>query len=201
MARNGGTPWEREVCRRLSFWWTGDPNQSVFWRSATSGARATVRGRRGLRTAGGHGDIAATDAGAQPLTDLIMIECKKGYAKATLHDLLDRLPSHRSPFEDWALKAQEQSEAAGIPHWIIVARRKGKNPVVVMRQLLYNALVKGCGMTEMLLDGQACVTVRFRTKGNALCVRLVAMTLDDFLAAVIPDRIRKMAKAHKRNAS
>lgn len=79
--RNKGSPFEREICLLLTKWWLrdDDPEDTIFWRTAGSGGRATVRGKRGRRTSKQHcGDIAALDDQGRALTDLITFELKRG---------------------------------------------------------------------------------------------------------------------------
>lgn len=70
-----GSVYERAACRRLSLWVTGLRSDEVFWRAATSGAKATVRSRSGGTTKQA-GDIAAVDPAGQPLLDRFVVECK-----------------------------------------------------------------------------------------------------------------------------
>lgn len=201
MARNGGSAFERLVCKRLSAWWTGDESASCFWRTAGSGARATVRGRRGMRTAGGHGDIAATDAGAQPLTDLVMMELKKGYKGDTLHDLLDRKKRHGCTWEDWVVKASEQSQAAGIPYWMVIAHRTAKQPVVVMPAVLMGGLNKV--RDPNLSSPTRFVAVEFQTHAtkSRLAFSLRCLLLEEFLWTYTPDMVRRLHEEHRRKVS
>lgn len=199
MARNGGSAFERHVCKRLSAWWTGDDAASCFWRTAGSGARATVRGRRNLRTAGGHGDIAATDADAQPLTDLIMIELKRGYKGDTLHDLLDRQPRHGCTWEDWVVKARQQSREAGIPWWMVIAHRTSKVPVACMSWELKRSL-EGVG-AFMEDTPYPSLEIDFYSNKGGETFFLKCMLLDTFLDMVTPDHIRELHKQHRRKVS
>lgn len=119
-----GSVYEREVCGKLSRWWTDNSRDDVFWRSSGSGARATVRAAAGRQTAGQHGDIAAIDPIGFPLVQMMTIEVKRGYKAATIHDLLDRKQSAAmQEFERFVLQAQTSSEAAGTPYWMLITRR------------------------------------------------------------------------------
>lgn len=119
-----GSAYEREVCGKLSRWWTYGERDDVFWRSSGSGARATNRAAAGRQTYGQHGDIAATDPMGSPLTENLTIEIKRGYKAATIHDLLDRKPTAAvQEFEGFVLQASNSSRAAGSRWWMLITRR------------------------------------------------------------------------------
>lgn len=67
-----GGRYEREISVALSQWITGGARDDVFWRSAMSGGRATVRGTD-VRQAG---DICAVAPEGHVLCDRYFIECK-----------------------------------------------------------------------------------------------------------------------------
>lgn len=73
-----GAGFERSVCQRLSLWVSGMAREDVFWRSAMSGGRATVRRNlnRGPQHTAHAGDITATHALGHLLLDHFLIECK-----------------------------------------------------------------------------------------------------------------------------
>jgi len=71
-----GSTFEREMCKKLSLWVSEGKHDDLFWRSAMSGGRATVRAKKGQTTASGHGDITAVTPGGNVLTDKYVIECK-----------------------------------------------------------------------------------------------------------------------------
>ena len=71
-----GGQFERDVCKMLSLWVSDRTNDDLFWRSAMSGGRATVRAQKGKSTASGHGDITAVTPGGNSLTNHFVIECK-----------------------------------------------------------------------------------------------------------------------------
>lgn len=71
-SKQKGGSFEREVCVALSKWLTNGKSEDVFWRSAMSGGRATVR-KGAVRQAG---DITAVASEGHILTDNLYIECK-----------------------------------------------------------------------------------------------------------------------------
>lgn len=79
-----GSAFERTVCKSLSKWWTNNEHSQVFWRSASSGGRATrVKGIDQF------GDVVAIEASGFPLTDILVIEAKKGYGNWSPFDIVD----------------------------------------------------------------------------------------------------------------
>src|SRR5882672_9435645 len=96
MAKGG--QFERDMCKAFSLWWTEGKHEDWFWRTAGSGARATVRAKQGKRTSGHGSDMCSTHPKANVLTRLITFEFKKGYNRCTLGDLLDR-PRRLKPQE------------------------------------------------------------------------------------------------------
>src|SRR3954464_11883516 len=85
-----GASFERDLCKRLSLWWTDGERDDVFWRTSQSGGRATSRTKKGKKTKNSYGDICAVDPIGQPLLDLITFEVKRGYNKDSFTDLLDK---------------------------------------------------------------------------------------------------------------
>jgi hypothetical protein len=71
-----GGNFEREICKRLSEWVSDGKSDDLFWRSAMSGGRATVRKKKNQETASGQGDITAVTPAGNILTDRFVIECK-----------------------------------------------------------------------------------------------------------------------------
>lgn len=71
-----GSGFEREICKRLSLWVSDGVHDDLFWRSAMSGGRATVRFKKGVDTSSGQGDITAVTTEGNQLTDYSTIECK-----------------------------------------------------------------------------------------------------------------------------
>lgn len=78
MAKGGN--YEREIFKKLSLWWTNNERDDVFWRTNSSGARATQRKKGGKDTAYQAGDMTFTDPIGEPLVKIWNVECKTGYA-------------------------------------------------------------------------------------------------------------------------
>ena len=59
-----GGEFERKICRVFTKWITGQDKPEIFWRSATSGAKATQDHKKGHKSKMG-GDIVAVDRQGQ----------------------------------------------------------------------------------------------------------------------------------------
>ena len=53
-----GNSFERKIAKKLSLWWSNNKDDSVFWRSASSGAWATNLKKKGIIVKEQSGDIA-----------------------------------------------------------------------------------------------------------------------------------------------
>lgn len=126
-----GGAYEREMCRRLSEWWSDGDRDDLFWRSSQSGGRATQRAKKGKKTAGSYGDIAALDPLGQELLNIVTIEIKRGYTSAHIHSLLDRKPKHTvQEFESFVLQAEAAAERAETKWWWLITRRDQREAMI-----------------------------------------------------------------------
>jgi hypothetical protein len=71
-----GAQFERDVCKELSLWVSGHAREDLFWRSAMSGGRATVAGRKGKHLASQAGDISSVDPLGGNFISKFYVECK-----------------------------------------------------------------------------------------------------------------------------
>ena len=78
-----GSQFERDICKALSLWVSKGVSIDLYWRSAMSGGRATVK-RGQVRQAG---DITAVAPEGHALTDKFYVECK-AYKTLTLDCLV-----------------------------------------------------------------------------------------------------------------
>jgi hypothetical protein len=187
-----GSVFEREFCVKLSQWWSDHSRDDLFWRTAGSGARAKVRGRRGSRTHGQHGDICATHPSAEPLIDLLTIELKRGYSNHTMADLLDK-PRHAAlqTWEKWLLQCEESAQNAGSFSWLMVQRRDKRVPVVFFPYNLSEQLEDlGCVFPDPCFSFRVTVEGRRRHFGEIV----TATTLFNWFDCVSPQDIRLLAQ-------
>lgn len=186
-----GSEFERSICKQLSLWWTENLRDDVFWRTSNSGGRATVRGRKGKKTAGQYGDVCATDQIGQPLLDVMVCELKRGYSKYTVQDLLDA-PDHAAvqEYEKWIRQAMTSQMEACSMSWLIVTRRNKRTALVIFPTYLLSAL-RGQGAFANQPVPIMRLTMDLDDNELDLCI----MCLDDFLSGVKPEQIVRLSRA------
>lgn len=124
MKSKKGGAFERSLCYQLSYWWTGDPDSCVMWRTSQSGGRATIRSRKGKQTSGHHGDICATDPVAEPFFRMFALEAKRGYNRYSIQDILDKpRKATKQEYEKWLEQAEQSRKGSGARFWLIVFKR------------------------------------------------------------------------------
>ena len=127
-----GAEFERDICKKLSLWWTEGERDDVFWRTSGSGSRATTRGKLSIDTAYSHGDVTFIDPIGKPFIDACLIELKRGYTDSiSILDLLDR-PSGKMRLVEWWDKAHEEKVFSGRKWTIIIFKRNRREPCVLM---------------------------------------------------------------------
>lgn len=110
-----GSSFERQICKALSKWWSGDDKKQVFWRSASSGGRATrVKGIDQF------GDIVAIEQSGFPLTNIVVIELKKGYGHWSPFDGVDG-PSRI--FDSFCKQVGRDKKASNRPYSFLIFQR------------------------------------------------------------------------------
>lgn len=127
-----GSEFERQLCKKLSMWWSNGTRDDLYWRSSMSGGRATIRGRQHKSTAGHYGDITSTDTVGRELTQLFVLEAKRGYQECSVGDLLDAGPRNKPMIEEWFQQAIHERELAQVPGWLLITRRNNRETVVFM---------------------------------------------------------------------
>lgn len=125
---NKGSPFEREIARKLSLWWSDGQADDWFWRTAGSGGRATNRAKSGKSTANGGGDICAQTKEAQNLLDKVTFELKRGYNTATISDLLDNDGGVMGKFIE---QARRSASLAGTPYWAVIHKRDRREALLI----------------------------------------------------------------------
>jgi len=135
--RTKGGAFEREVAVTLSKWWSGGARDDVFWRTAGSGGRATVRRKKGKATRFSSGDITFTDPIGRPLIELFNIECR-----------------WRREFRLVGVLYDVGAEADWLRHWAKVARdakASARQPLLVIKQ--------NRGEPTVWMTGEACAAL------------------------------------------
>jgi hypothetical protein len=186
-----GQNFEREICTRLSRWWTDGRRDDVFWRSAGSGARATTRSKRGRQTANQHGDVTAVDSIGAPLIDLFTIEIKRGYSDSTCQDLLDRREGAAELYyERWIINAMRDCQLAGAAGWLLIVRRDRHEPLIWMEVVTRSLF----DQFRTDLRVQPCCTMTIRLRKPKVQVTIFGMTLENFLMNVKPQTMVELGK-------
>jgi len=179
-----GSEFERQICKRLSKWWTDEERDDVFWRSQTSGARATTRGKSGLKTFGQYGDIQACDPCGQTLLDVFTIEVKRGYSSACICDMLDKPDSAaQKELDKFIEQVQEDTRKAGSLYWMVIWQRNRRQPVVVTSFRICRNLPQLKKVPHL----------RGKLRMNSgKCQTLFSCTLEDFLSLVTRNDVECM---------
>ena len=125
-----GSPFEREISKEISFWWSDGERDDLVWRTASSGGRATTRFEsQNLMTQYGFGDLCPTHGDIVPLFDLFLFEVKRGYnSKLDLMEEID-LPSNlvKTPqIWEWWTTACRDASRAGRPESMIIGKRDNR---------------------------------------------------------------------------
>lgn len=119
-----GSSFEREICRQLSLWWTDEKRDDIFWRSASSGGRATQRMKQGKFTAGACGDICAVDPKGNRLMKMFTIELKCGRSHGNPGDLIDsRGLITKDKWIQTMIQAMTSARDARSQSWLIISHR------------------------------------------------------------------------------
>lgn len=184
---NKGGNWERTFSKFLSLWWSNGKRDDVFWRSQTSGGRATQRKKSGQDTFGQYGDIAAVHPKGRPLLEVICFELKNGYHTTHAINVVDSPGNNEKQFTEWVTKAHRDAERSGSFSWALVHQRKGRCPVVYFPARLWSLL----NLQNEVFSSDLSLSSEFYPE-RIFCVRM-----DEFFQAVTPERVRKQRKRIK----
>ena len=166
MAKNSkakGSAFEREICKKLNKWWAPGVADQVFWRSVSSGGRATVSGNVDQ-----YGDICAIHPLGFDFTKKVIIEAKKGYGTWSPFDCIDGLSG---VWDKFITQVERDKAASNRPYFWLIFQRPRRKPVLVTSVSFYKKYY-----SEKFQKAKTkCI---IRSQGR----RLVAMTFDDFLS-------------------
>lgn len=145
-----GGAFERMICKQLSLWWSGGASDGLFWRTACSGGRATVRTRKGMRTENQYGDITATSMEGAAFTKLVCCELKRGYKWNPL-ELLNNKCRTDHPLIVHVAQAREQAVNSKSPWWWLVFQQDRHDVMVVLPHAFWSTYCQGkyCRMIFM----------------------------------------------------
>lgn len=170
-----GSDFERVICKRLSKWWTNGLRDDVFWRSQTSGGRATRRKKSGKTTYGSYGDIAAVDPIGEPLLKMWTIELKCGRSHGSLLDLLD-CPAHQGcqPFEAALIQAHRSHLDARSMGWMLISHKDHRETIVCIDWDTFRLFKLPC---------------RARIRGRETDLTFAVLPLEDMCDLLVPKQI------------
>ena len=132
-----GAQFERDVCVKLSLWVTGGEKRDCFWRSAMSGGRATISGRKGIDLSRQAGDISAIAPEGHSFTNLFYIEAKF-YKSLEIPGFVYGSGGVLSQF--WETCKKEAKKHKRQP--MLIAKENGRPPLVIVRP---RTLDRTCG--------------------------------------------------------
>lgn len=179
-----GSNFEREICKKLSLWWTSGSRDDVFWRSQTSGGRATNRWKKGKRTYGSYGDIASVDPIGEPLLRYWTIELKRGRFHRDPAELIECPATDcQKPFEaalEQTLVAHQLAESVG---WMLISRKDFKVAVV------YIDVNSARHVFMEVPPPKVIYTLNVKVDGGRRRLRFIGTPLENFLSHVKPKHI------------
>ncbi len=190
-----GSAYEREFCKKLSLWWSNGRREDIFWRTSQSGGRATTRAKKDQTTVGQYGDIAATDPIGAPLMEVVTIELKRGYPRATIHDLLDKSNgAAQQQFEKWVEQVRESARLASSFSWMLVTKRDRRESLVWIPKSLATklSLQHFGGIMGPNFNSDRVPANEFPT-----AFLFYFITLDDWIRCIKPNQIKALAREHQ----
>jgi hypothetical protein len=123
-----GGKYERDISKLLSSWWTDGEDESVFWRTSGSGAKATVNHKKKAINFNYYGDIGYRDSIGAPFIERACIECKH-YKEFYIMDILK---DNKNPSEFEKFWEEAKFEAGQSNRWSILITKKNYFPDLIM---------------------------------------------------------------------
>lgn len=180
-----GSRFERWVCNQLSLWWSKGDRDDLFWRTAGSGARSTIRRKKGKSATVHCGDVCATDEQGTAFLQVFAVEAKKGYQKDTIQDLIDSPhKAAKQTYHKWIEQAEASRDASGAMYWLVVCKRDKRDPLVMMPP---------CAKWSLSVVGHSWRGRGVRLELDDPKVGAVSLAkLSDFLENVTPEAVRAL---------
>lgn len=189
-----GSKYERQICKQLSRWWSGGERDDIFWRVSQSGGRATQRMKKGQRTYGSYGDVAAIDPIGEPLLKQFTIELKRGRSHGSPGDLLDCPPrTCQQPFEKTLTQTIRSHEHAGSDGWMLIGRRDARVSIACVDL----PSLRSFGGTCTSLFSAPCARFRWPVNlgGKRVVVTFAVFPLEVLLQRLSPALIRARVRS------
>lgn len=188
MRSSKGSQFERAICKKLSLWWSDGETDDIFWRSQTSGGRATLRRKKGKTTYGSYGDIAAVDPRGTPLIKLWTIELKRGKSHGSPWEMLECRGDCKK-FEKTIQQTYRSHQDAKSLGWMLICQKDYHNTMVYVDWATMR------NFSSSFINGYVRYSIPFRIDGEYMRLRFVGVLLEDFLKRVTPDQIKLFMKA------
>ena len=140
--RRKGVPFENEVCRILSEWWSWGESLDWFRRTEASGGRATARAKSDdplLKWE--YGDITFRHEKAKPLIERVLIETKRGHTnKMSLLHFIDNPNVKQLWMRLWWEKACKECKEANRRFPIVIFKRDKCRHCMMISDLMVSAI-------------------------------------------------------------
>ena len=166
-----GGEFERKICKLLSLWYTENERDDVFFRSASSGAMATQRFKKGKKTSGQQGDTTSTDLEGIKFINKFSIELKS-YKDFSLDFLVYK---NKSLIHDWWEQCVGDAERDDKTPLLII-KKNNKKEIIIFEDNLYNTFQSYFGS----------IGNKRYTSGYINETEVVIMLLTDFFDYVNP---------------
>lgn len=173
-----GGEFERWVCRRLTAWASpaGVERPEWFWRSSTSGAKATQDAAKGRRTVMG-GDIMSIVPEAGWFTSLFSIECKNRHDYGNL----DLILWNMGDFQEWWAQCVRD------------ANRDRKQPLMIVKRYQRPVLIAYWQTTGLDRVAQPPLT-HICFEGDAHLGPIIVCNFDDWMEQYPARRMKEAMK-------
>ena len=142
--KSKGSGYEREIAEKLSLWYSEGERDDIFYRSNSSGARFTARRKNKKDTANQAGDITFTDAIGEPLIKAWNIECKTGYGKWDVLDIVDSKQKKTTLEKHWEQCVKDAERSGRFP--VLIFRRTRKYSCIVFNERTFYDLMRYFGI-------------------------------------------------------
>jgi len=154
-AKGKGSSFERDIARMISLWFSEEKSADWFWRTQSSGGRATQLRKTGKMLTKQFGDIVAVEKEGEPLTDKFCFELKTGYGASRKKNekkvisnwcILDGIDSKQKEtvFDKfWKQCVNDADASHRIP--ILIFRRNLMSCCIAMKSNLHNRLKEWYG--------------------------------------------------------
>ncbi len=129
-----GSQFERDIAKKLSLWVSNGERDDIFWRTASSGGRFTQNKNKTL--ANSAGDVSYLDEIGKPLLDRFIIECKVGYNKTRVLDILFK----KNEITKWLDTLQEEMNRTGHKEFMLIWKINFLGTVVIINERTFKQI-------------------------------------------------------------